>query len=146
VDDLIEDWNDASLATSDKEGRLTLHDLQHDYVRFTTPDRVSLQRELLERYRAHCPGGWHEGPDDGYFYGHLIWHLGQAGCVEELDTLLLDARWLNARLRFGGIGALLDDYARRRPRTPSRCATRCVCRRACCFETHSRWPGSSRGG
>jgi WD40 repeat protein len=93
-------------------GRLvTLHDLQHDYLRARAgEDLPSLHARLLAAYQAQCPNGWPSGPDDGYFFPRLPYHLLAAGRENELRRLLLDYPWLRAKLAAAGVGALLPDY------------------------------------
>ena len=74
------------------------------------PDLPALHDRLLAAYREQCPGGWASGPDDGYFYQHLAHHLHQAGRIPELQALLLDLDWMNAKLATGNIPGLLADY------------------------------------
>ena len=80
-----------SLATRDTLGRLALHDLQLDYVRKRAGKLADLHCRLLQRYRKRCSGGWHTGPNDGYFFEHLAYHLKEGRRVEELGSLLLDS-------------------------------------------------------
>ena len=54
--------------------------------------------------------GWATGPDDGYFYQHLAYHLRNANRLPELRALLLDLDWMNAKLDSGNIPGLLADY------------------------------------
>ena len=60
---------------------------------------AGLHAELVEAYRARCPDGWHSGPDDGYFFQHLPYHLAEAGRVDERRALLFDYRWLRRSSR-----------------------------------------------
>ena len=101
---------DLSLATSDGKGRIVLHDLLYDYVRRQASDLEALHRSLLEAYGKVCPDGWHTGPDDGYFYQHLAYHLLHSGRKEELKGLLLDLRWLEIRLEKTDVTSLISDY------------------------------------
>ena len=103
---------DLSLARRDEAGRLTLHDLQLDYARRQVGEAglPALHGRLLEAYAAWRLNGWPTGPDDGYFFQHLAWHLAQAGRLEELRGLLLDFDWLEARLNATDANALLTDY------------------------------------
>jgi len=78
--------------------RVSLHDLQHDYVRAAQGDLTSLHGGLLEAYRRKCPNGWPSGPNDGYFFEHLAYHLVEARRKEELRGLLFDFDWLQAKL------------------------------------------------
>jgi len=90
--------------------RVALHDLQHDYLRAALRDLTGLHAELLAAYREKCPEGWHAGPNDGYFFERLTWHLARAGRVDELRSLLLNYRWLRAKLDASGPAALIADY------------------------------------
>jgi WD40 repeat protein len=92
-------------------GRVSLHDLQMDYLTRLMPDRSALHNQLLAAYRDQCPGGWADGPDDGYFYQHLAHHLDQAGRAQELQALLLDLAWMHAKLVMGDMPGLLGDYS-----------------------------------
>ena len=77
VADVVDAWVGASLATRLESG-MTLHDLQMDYVRKMAVDLPGLHGRLLDRYRGRCPDGWASGPDDGYFFTWLPYHLLQA--------------------------------------------------------------------
>lgn len=68
--------------------RVALHDLQHDYLRAVQGDLTDLHGELLAAYRQKCPDDWPSGPNDGYFFEHLAYHLVEARRVEELHRLL----------------------------------------------------------
>ena len=89
---------------------VALHDLQHDYLRAALRDLTGLHAELLAAYREKCPEGWHTGPNDGYFFERLPWHLARAQRAGELRNLLLDYRWLRAKLVAAGPAALIADY------------------------------------
>ena len=91
-------------------GRVSLHDLQMDYLTRLTPDRSALHDQLVTAYRGQCPGGWAGGPDDGYFYPRLAHHLHQADRAQELQALLLDLDWMRAKLATGTMAGLLADY------------------------------------
>ena len=91
--------------------RVSLHDLQHDYLRARAGEALQgLQERLLAAYRRNCPGGWHQGPDDGYFFQRLPAHLMAAGREGELRDLLLDYRWLRAKLAAVDVYSLIRDY------------------------------------
>ncbi len=110
--DTVDELVDRSLAQRDASGRLTLHDLQLDYVRRQVGEGAlpALHVGLLERYAARCPRGWATGPDAGYFFQHLAYHLARAGRRAELRGLLLDFKWLQARLAHADAHALAADY------------------------------------
>ena len=99
-----------SLAQRDEEGRLSLHDLQGDYLRRQAGDLRELHERLLDGYRAIMLEGFARGEPDGYFYEHVATHLARAERWEELRELLSDYRWLEAKLRVSDLQALLSDY------------------------------------
>ena len=69
-----------------------------------------LHQRLLEAYRARCAAGWPSGPDDGYFFTWLAYHLWEAGERAELRRLLLDPGWMRAKLTKKDSAALRADY------------------------------------
>jgi NB-ARC domain/APAF-1 helical domain len=91
--------------------RIRLHDVIRGYLQAEQKERLpTLHAELVEAYRARCPDGWHAGPDDGYLFQYLPWHLREAGRAEELQQLLFDYRWLRAKLQAAGLRALIQDF------------------------------------
>ena len=108
--DLIDLFVERSLARRDDQGRLSLHDLQLDYVRKQTGDLKTLHRRLLDAYRSKCTDGWATGPDDGYFFQRLPWRLKQAGDRDQLGALLGDIAWMRGKLRATDVYELLADY------------------------------------
>ena len=93
--------------------RLSLHDLQYDYLRAVAGDGIStLQRTLVDAYRSKCPAGWASGPDDGYFFQFLPTHLAAAGHFEELTPLLGSYNWIEAKLKATDLQSLIADYER----------------------------------
>ncbi|MBA2244751.1 MAG: hypothetical protein H0W11_07320, partial [Gemmatimonadetes bacterium] len=103
---------------SDGERRfVTLHDLQHDFVRLLVNDLPAVHANLLDALAAELPvtdeagSAWHLlPPDEPYPWLHLGDHLVSAGRREEFRELLLDPRWLEAKLRAVGMSALLSDF------------------------------------
>ena len=89
---------------------MSLHDLQHDFAVKRAGDMVALHARLLDAYKKACPDGWHTGPNDGYFFQHLAYHLLHSGRKEELKKLALDLRWLEARLEKTDITSLISDF------------------------------------
>jgi WD40 repeat protein len=88
-----------------------LHDVMRKYLLEQQPGKLDgLHEALLEGYGQRCPGGWHTGPRDGYYFRWLAYHLAQAGQADVLAALLLDFNWLDAHLRNGGVNELLGDY------------------------------------
>ena len=89
---------------------VTLHDLQHDYLRAIEGDQDKLHVELLEAYQKKCKDGWSKGPNDGYFFEHLAYHLVESGRKDELRKLLLDFSWIQAKLESTDVNLLISDY------------------------------------
>ena len=95
----VDSWLAASLATRDDQGRIALHDLQLDYVRKVTPRGiVALHQQVVTQYAASCGGIWSKGPNDGYFFQRIAWHLAGAEKWRELATMLLDGAYIRAKL------------------------------------------------
>ena len=99
-----------SLAQRDVDGGLRLHDLQADHLRREVGDLRQVHGRWVDAYAARCPAGFASGPNDGYFFQRLTFHLRGAGRLEEVRALLLDFRWLAAKLAVTGINALLAEY------------------------------------
>ena len=112
ADELIDRLVDLALARRDEDGRLRLHDLQMDYVRKQAADvgdpRAGHLR-LLDAYQTRCADGWHGGPNDGYFFENLAYHLIEADRKLDLYELLLDFRWLQAKLDATDSARLIAD-------------------------------------
>src|SRR5208337_4768605 len=77
---------------------ISLHDLQFDYLRATAGDLTNLQNQLLEAYLKDCRTKWSTGPNYGYFFEHLAYHMKEAGRKEELHLLLLNFEWMRTKL------------------------------------------------
>jgi hypothetical protein len=73
---------------------------------------VAAHGRLVDGYRSRCTdGSWSQGPDDGYFFDNITYHMAQANRAQELNRLLLDYDWLRAKLAVRGIIRLLADFA-----------------------------------
>lgn len=112
-----------SLVQRGEDGRIVLHDLLSDFARSllaASPGGIEAANlRLVEGYRGRCSSSvWPGGPNDGYFFENLAYHLAQAGLSDELGHLLLDFDWLTARLRSSDVVGLLSDFAHA-PRPPS---------------------------
>ncbi len=122
---LISKLKEMSLLRLDGEAPhrfISLHDLQLDYLRATTRDLTSLHNQLLEAYPKDCKNKWSTGPNDGYFFEHLAYHMKEAGRKEELHMLLLNFEWMHTKLehvtvrndktgiKIPNINSLIHDY------------------------------------
>jgi WD40 repeat protein len=91
---------------------LSMHDLQHDYLRATVKDVRARHSSLVTAYGKLARGKWAAGPNDGYFFQALPSHLVEAGREHECQQLLMDFNWLQAKLEAVGIAEVLADYRR----------------------------------
>ena len=107
---LVTRFRDRSLARLDADNRLTLHDLQRDFVRKRASDLPARHVRLVEAYRSQCQNGWASGPDDGYFFRFLPHHLAAAGRRDELKALLADYAWIEAKLKATDVQSVISDY------------------------------------
>ena len=121
VADLAETFVNRSLARRDEEGRLRLHDLQHDYLRARAGDSLpDLHRRFLlacARSLLSASGETLEGlpwrrlpPPTPYLWDHLAHHHLQAGDWDALYALLTDFDFLEARCRATSVFDLEADY------------------------------------
>jgi hypothetical protein len=97
-----------------------LHDMLWDYLASRLPDPVDLLHAgLLDVIRAQLPGnGWCSLDDDGYIYGHLTWHMEEAGRIDEIHKLLREETesgrngWFEVREQVGQTAGYLTDIVR----------------------------------
>ena len=101
-----------SLLLSAGDGWYTAHDLQYDVLkrRLSPEELAAAHARLLESYRKQFPGGWADSAADPYLAGALAGHLHDAGRDGELQALLTDVAWIQARLVGGQLPGLLSDY------------------------------------
>jgi WD40 repeat protein len=100
----------ALLIRSNDGRRISFHDLQHDFLRLNIPSLVKGHAALVDAYRAVLPLGWASGPDDAYFFQHLLQHLIGVDRLDEVKALLCDYDWLTAKLGATNVTAVLADY------------------------------------
>lgn len=75
--------------------RLRLYDVIRAYLLPPgNEERRALHRSLVKAYRDRCRDGWVTGPEDGYFFQHLLAHWVEAGWPDELKALLADYDWV----------------------------------------------------
>jgi WD40 repeat protein len=109
--DLLRRLHRRALLTLHADGSgISFHDLQHDFLRLNIPSLTKGHEALVDAYRAVSMPDWASGPDDGYFFQHLLQHLFAAERLDELRALLCDYDWLAAKLRATTVTAILADY------------------------------------
>ncbi|HEY1011073.1 MAG TPA: family 1 glycosylhydrolase [Herpetosiphonaceae bacterium] len=88
---------------------IQVHDIVRKYIQQVYADRLpATHAALLASYGID--EWWHLSAD-AYAWHHLAHHLLGAGRKAELRTLLLDYRWIEAKLAVTDVPALLNDYA-----------------------------------
>ncbi|MGI8504557.1 MAG: NB-ARC domain-containing protein, partial [Hassallia sp.] len=90
--------------------KVELHDLQYLYLRRAVSSLSELHTQFLDAYTQKYPNGWHSLENDAYIFQNLAHHLIEAGRATELQQLLLDFRWLQAKLENSNINELIADY------------------------------------
>ena len=85
---------------------IRLHDVMRSYLLRSLDDAEAVHAQLLARYNDFS-----ELPDS-YAWRWLSYHLVAAGMHDQLRALLLDVRWLDAKLAAAGLESLLVDFAR----------------------------------
>ena len=94
------------------------HDLQRDFLQLAADDIRALHAKLLDAYaRTLAPATaetyrawWTLPAGEPYIWYHLSDHLAKADRRRELRALLLDYRWIAAKLRATDVNALLRDF------------------------------------
>ena len=83
-----------------------------DYLRRSLgADKLTCKhRDLLASDGRKCAGQRPRGPNDGYFFENLIWHLRSARQVDDALHLLMDFAWMQAKVDACGITPLVADY------------------------------------
>ena len=108
--ELIDLLVDRSLVMGGKNV-LRLHDLLHDYISKKTENLKLLHRRLIDNYWKKTSGCWSSGPNDGYFFQHLAYHLMRAGKEDEFKNLYLNGQWIEAKLRNAGVSSLISELS-----------------------------------
>jgi hypothetical protein len=105
---------------------VTMHDLQHDFVRLLAPNLPELHARLIDTWSTELPhqeqareldcDRWTALPSSpSYPWQFLAYHLRQAGRDDELEGLLTSPDWLYARLTRFSVPALLRDFGETNP-------------------------------
>lgn len=101
---------DLSLAKLDLgQGTLRLHDVITEWLSTTVQNKPLLHARLLDAWRdfRHLP--------DAYSWRWVAWHLIGAGRRAQLQELLFDSSWLQAKLNATNINSLIADLEYLKP-------------------------------
>ncbi len=85
-------------------GSMRLHDVMRSWLSAGTPNAVELHSGLVDAWPD-----WMRLPD-GYAWRWLTWHLAQAGRTADIEKILWDPLWLQAKLRATDVNALIGDF------------------------------------
>jgi WD40 repeat protein len=98
-----------SLLSYEGDDKFVVHDLLTEVIakRLTGDDVRCAHERLLDGYRL----GVTHWPNDGYFLQQYVWHLAQAGQVDELCGLLANIDWLYTKLTTTDLAGLLSDFS-----------------------------------
>jgi len=108
---IIDALLDRALIQQAAREQITIHNLQHDYVRAVGGDLRPRHQRLVRAYLDGTPDrAFHAVGNDGYFFEHIAKHLLEGEGPSALRALLLDERWLEAKLRATEPNALLADF------------------------------------
>jgi WD40 repeat protein len=115
TESLVADLVDRSIVKRDRSGLLLIDEgpaVTGDGSATPARGMAAAHGRLVDGYRSRCPGGsWPDGPNDGYYFANIAYHMAQANRTRELHHLLLDYEWLRAKLAVAGIIGLLGDFA-----------------------------------
>lgn len=104
-----------------RHNSVTFHDLQLSYLRARAnrEQRAAANHQtLLHAYQTLAPGHWSTGPNDGYFFQHLLRHLRLAGHPDQADDLLYSLPWLERKVTVTSTNALLADFPEEQANSP----------------------------
>jgi WD40 repeat protein len=108
--EILHDFDRASLLQVTPENMVTLHDLVYEFARERLGKDAPRYNERFLATYSQAGRPWNEIPDDGYLYSHLAWHLKEAGRAQELEHLLGNYLWLEAKLKRCSVPELLSDF------------------------------------
>ena len=106
TEEIVQRLDSAALVDFDiKVGGVRIHNVLQMYLRSELPSIPATHARLVNE-------GWpdHHSLPDTYSWRWLGWHLGQAGQHDRLRALLSDYKWLDAKLRWVDVQALLLDF------------------------------------
>jgi WD40 repeat protein len=88
---------------------IRLHDVVRKYLIKEKKEKLSsIHKQFLDAY-GH--GKWTDLPaTESYLWNHLAYHLVKAAREDELRKLLLDFKWMQAKLDATDVNSLISDY------------------------------------
>jgi len=110
---LLSTFNGKALLTLEGDApnrQVIFHDLQRDYLCCVVNEHVVMHNLILEAYLRQCPHGWASGPNDGYYFQCLIYHLIHSGKFDELEQVLTNLQFLETKANIGLTHSLSEDF------------------------------------
>ncbi len=90
---------------------IIFHSMHYAYFKENVDDVQQYHKNLLDAYKVLChDGDWYDGPDDGYFFQNLPYHLLASGRQRTLKKLLLTHNWMLAGLNADTVRQLMIPY------------------------------------
>ena len=88
---------------------IRLHDVVRKYLIIEKEEKLlSIHKQFLDSYGY---GKWTDLPaTESYLWNHLAYHLVEAARKDELRKLLLDFKWMQAKLDATDVNSLISDY------------------------------------
>jgi WD40 repeat protein len=88
---------------------IRLHDVVRKYLIIEKEEKLfSIHKQFLDAYGY---GKWTDLPaTESYLWNHLAYHLVEAAREDELRKLLLDFKWMRAKLDATDVNSLISDY------------------------------------
>jgi NB-ARC domain/APAF-1 helical domain len=96
---ILDEFVNRNLLIRDDKGALTIHDLQLAYIHKHARTITARHARLLENYNPNT-ASWHPIADDNYLYGNLVYHLVNAGRLDEAHHLLThSSEWMDIKVK-----------------------------------------------
>jgi WD40 repeat protein len=95
-----------------QRGVLRLHDVMRSWLAGNLGDGSPLHNRLVNAW-----ADWRKVPElpGEYAWRWLPWHLAQAGRKSDIERILWDPRWMQAKLKATDVNALIADYEYLKP-------------------------------
>lgn len=108
INELLIEFEEKSLIERDEGGNIIISNLISKFLANKSGNQNQVHKRFLKSYKKKCENNsWISGPDDGYYFQHLAYHM---SFTEGLSELLLDLKWMEAKLNHTDYPSLISDY------------------------------------
>jgi WD40 repeat protein len=108
--ELVDDFSSLELVEPDSAGTIVLHDLLQEYALAKLNGRAAATHcRFLDSYSVQ-QNQWWKAENDGYFFRHAAHHFAAGGRSVQLERLVADFRWLQAKLAATDPAAVVEDF------------------------------------